>query len=126
MPEAPSIVSLDAVTLEVEDMAASVAFFNTLGFDRIKFGGADSPFTSYKVGKGHLNLQLVREVDYHSWGRPIFHVAKVSDVDALHAAAVAAGYQPDFAPTDAPWGERYFHIQDPDGHEISIACPLPD
>jgi uncharacterized glyoxalase superfamily protein PhnB len=25
------------------------------------------------------------------------------------------------APTDAPWGERYFHLRDPDGHELSFA-----
>ena len=22
---------------------------------------------------------------------------------------------------DAPWGERYFHVRDPDGHELSFA-----
>ena len=25
------------------------------------------------------------------------------------------------APADAPWGERYFHVLDPDGHELSFA-----
>jgi uncharacterized glyoxalase superfamily protein PhnB len=28
------------------------------------------------------------------------------------------------APSDAPWGERYFHIRDPDGHELSFARRL--
>jgi uncharacterized glyoxalase superfamily protein PhnB len=28
------------------------------------------------------------------------------------------------APSDAPWGERYFHVTDPDGHELSFARPL--
>jgi uncharacterized glyoxalase superfamily protein PhnB len=28
------------------------------------------------------------------------------------------------APADAIWGERYFHITDPDGHEISFAMLL--
>ena len=27
-------------------------------------------------------------------------------------------------PRDAEWGERYFHIADPDGHELSFAKPL--
>jgi uncharacterized glyoxalase superfamily protein PhnB len=26
-------------------------------------------------------------------------------------------------PRDAPWGERYFHMRDPDGHELSFARP---
>jgi uncharacterized glyoxalase superfamily protein PhnB len=43
------------------------------------------------------------------------------DVDALHARVVAAGYRPDTAPGDAKWGERFFHLTDPDGHELSFA-----
>jgi uncharacterized glyoxalase superfamily protein PhnB len=27
-------------------------------------------------------------------------------------------------PHDAEWGERYFHVTDPDGHELSFAWPL--
>ena len=38
--------------------------------------------------------------------------------------ALAEGLQPHFAPRDAEWGERYFHVSDPDGHELSIARPL--
>ena len=42
----------------------------------------------------------------------------------MHARAVAAGYVPEAEPADAPWGERYFHLLDPDGHELSFARPL--
>ena len=28
------------------------------------------------------------------------------------------------APRDAEWSERYFHLTDPDGHELSFARPL--
>jgi uncharacterized glyoxalase superfamily protein PhnB len=45
-------------------------------------------------------------------------------VDALYARAVARGLSPQFAPRDATWGERYFHLTDPDGHELSFARPL--
>ena len=27
-------------------------------------------------------------------------------------------------PEDASWGERYFHVTDPDGHELSFAKRL--
>ena len=47
------------------------------------------------------------------------------DVDAVYERALAAGLQPSTHPRDAEWGERYFHIFDPDGHEISFAKPLP-
>jgi uncharacterized glyoxalase superfamily protein PhnB len=45
-------------------------------------------------------------------------------VDAFYARAVAAGLCPDSAPRDATWGERFFHLTDPDGHELSFAQPL--
>ena len=55
------------------------------------------------------------------WGRAIIWV---DDVDAMHARAVATGYRPLTDPADAPWGERYFHITDPSGHELSFARRL--
>jgi hypothetical protein len=27
-------------------------------------------------------------------------------------------------PADAPWNERYFHIRDPDGYQLSFAQPI--
>ena len=27
-------------------------------------------------------------------------------------------------PVDAPWGERFFHIREPNGYELSFAQPL--
>jgi len=113
------IVALSAGTLATADMAASVRFYESVGF-RVVVGGPDAPFTTFRVGSGFLNLQLDPDhAPLHAiWGRAIFWVA---DVDATHAALVAAGYAPETAPSDAPWGERYFHVHDPSGHEISFA-----
>lgn len=113
------VESINAVTLAVAAMAPSVAFYEALGFV-IAYGGADAAFTSFRLGDGFLNLQLDPE---HApipriWGRVIFWV---DDVDAMHARALAAGVFPTAAPADAPWGERYFHLLDPDGHELSFA-----
>jgi uncharacterized glyoxalase superfamily protein PhnB len=43
----------------------------------------------------------------------------------MYDRARRAGFTPSTSPTDATWGERYFHILDPDGHELSFARPLP-
>jgi uncharacterized glyoxalase superfamily protein PhnB len=51
-------------------------------------------------------------------------IVHVDDVDALHARARAAGLRPEAPPRDAEWGERYFHLVDPDGHELSFARPI--
>ena len=113
---------ISAVTLVTADMAMSVPFYESLGF-RVLYGGATADFTSFTVGDGYLNLQPGTRADPTIWGRIVFHV---DDVDAMHARAVAAGHRPETSPADAAWGERYFHVLDPDGHELSFARPLPD
>jgi uncharacterized glyoxalase superfamily protein PhnB len=45
-------------------------------------------------------------------------------VDALYARVIAAGYRPGPAPRGAEWDERFLHLTDPDGHELSFAWPL--
>jgi catechol 2,3-dioxygenase-like lactoylglutathione lyase family enzyme len=111
-------VSLSAVTLHVTDMERSFAFYRALGFP-VHYGGPTATFSSLEVGAdAYLNLQLVDAAPGVGWGRVIIHVP---DVDAVHRAALEAGLTPDADPADATWGERYFHIGDPDGHEISIA-----
>ncbi|MCB1740639.1 MAG: VOC family protein [Gammaproteobacteria bacterium] len=115
------IESVSAITLGTHDMARAVRFYRSLGFE-LHYGGETAEFTSFSAGSGYLNLTAQnRERQWSWWGRAIFHV---SDVDAVYAAAIAAGYQPQMAPSDARWGERYFHIVDPDGHELSFARPL--
>jgi catechol 2,3-dioxygenase-like lactoylglutathione lyase family enzyme len=117
----PSVVAFSALTLATRDMARSLAFYRALGF-RLAYGGETAGFSSFRVGRTYLNLIAVPpETLLRWWGRAIFYV---SDVDAFHARVLAAGLRPEFAPVDAPWGERYFHILDPDGHELSFAVPL--
>ena len=120
---AERVESINAITLVTADMEASVAFYEVLESDLV-FGGAQSSFTTLKLGNEQfLNLQLdatwVRPTQV--WGRFILWV---DNVDAVHDAFIAAGYTPTMAPSDASWGERYFHIVDPAGHEVSIAKRL--
>ena len=116
-----AVTALSALTLATRDMTRAVRFYRALGFAML-YGGEDAAFTSFACGASYLNLILETEApQWRWWGRAIFHV---SDVDAFHASALAAGLAPQFAPRDAPWGERYFHLTDPDGHELSFATPL--
>ena len=114
-----SIESINAVTLVTTRMDEAVKFYETLGL-AVVYGGAGTDFTTFAVGSGFVNLQRVDGwvAPAAVWGRVIFHV---DDVDAVHRRALEAGLDPATEPADAPWGERYFHIQDPDGHELSFA-----
>lgn len=118
----PAVECISAVTLVTADMRSSFAFYRQLGFVP-RYGGPDASFTSYHVGHGYLNVQLDPEwvPGAQVWGRVILYV---DDVDAMHDRALFAGLAPHTAPADAPWGERYFHLLDPDGHELSFARPL--
>ena len=118
----PTVEGISAVTLVTHDMARSVRFYRDLGIP-LRHGGEQASFTSLLVGPAYLNLIARPASGPRSWwGRVIFYV---SDVDAFCSRAVAMGLQPDTAPADAPWGERFFHLTDPDGHELSFARPLP-
>jgi catechol 2,3-dioxygenase-like lactoylglutathione lyase family enzyme len=119
-PGKTQIVSLSAVTLATRDMARAVRFYEALGFP-CKYGGPDEAFTSFEFGGTYLNLIADPRGPAGWWGRVIVYV---SDVDGMFHKAQAAGFMPEFEPRDAPWGERYFHLVDPDGHELSFAKPL--
>ncbi len=78
-------------------------------------------FTSFRAGTSYRNLIVQPAERRWSWWGRVFYVI---DVDALYERALAAGYQPATVPRDAEWGERFFHLVDPDGHELSFAQPL--
>ena len=115
------IEAISAITLATHDMQRAVRFYASLGFHML-YGGEASAFTSFRAGPGYLNLIAQGDDKRWSWwGRIIFHV---DDVDALYQTALKAGYLPSTTPRDAEWGERYFHLTDPDGHELSFAAKV--
>ena len=113
------VESINAITLRTSVMAASVRFYEALGF-RLTYGGDDAPFSTLRSEECFVNLIAVASAAEAEtgWGRAIFHV---SDVDALYQQALDAGLTPQAVPRDAPWGERMFPITDPAGHDLSFA-----
>ena len=118
----PTVQCISAVTLATHHMRRAVAFYRSLGFV-LRYGGEDAAFTSFALGSTRLNLTAQpRDVQWVWWGRVIFYV---SDVDAIYDRAREFGFVPTTVPRNAEWGERYFHLTDPDGHELSFAKLLP-
>ena len=119
-----TVQHISAVTLAVRDMARSVDFYREKVGLELLYGGESESFSSFRVGGGYLNLILAPGGGWSWWGRLILYV---DDVDALYRRLVQEGLTPSTVPEDAPWGERYFHINDPDAHEVSFAKLLdPD
>jgi catechol 2,3-dioxygenase-like lactoylglutathione lyase family enzyme len=102
-------------------MRASVQFYRDVLGMAVIYGGEWGYFSSLRAKDAEgpiLNLEQGRSV--RQWGRLIFYVA---DVDQFWSYLQEKGFQPE-SPQDASWGERYFHMHDPDGHELSFARPL--
>jgi hypothetical protein len=63
--------------------------------------------------------------DRKYFGRIIFHT---EDVDKLYSYMknnhnISDTISFENEPKDASWGERYFHIREPDGYQLSFATP---
>ena len=115
------IEKISAITLRVKNMKASVLFYqNVLGMELL-YGGERASFSSLRASDSASAILNLEQGDSNpKWGRLIFHV---TDVDAFWAHLRDRGFDPEI-PRDASWGERYFHMLDPDGHELSFARQL--
>jgi catechol 2,3-dioxygenase-like lactoylglutathione lyase family enzyme len=117
----PKIEKISAVTFRVANMTESVRFYRDILGMELLYGGENAGFSSLRAKDAQsaiLNLEQGDRVT--RWGRLIFYV---TDVDALWIHLKERGFDPEI-PRDASWGERYFHMPDPDGHELSFARPL--
>ena len=113
-----NVEKISAVTFRVLNMKASVQFYRDVLGMELAYGGEDSGFSSLRArGAEYPILNLEQGRSATGWGRIIFYVA---DVDAFWAYLKERGFDPP-RPQDASWGERYFHMLDPNGHELSFA-----
>ena len=114
----PTIERVSAITLRVSNMKVSLRFYRDLLGMEMVYGGEGSCFSSLRANDLESAILNLEEGDRVSrWGRIIFHV---TDVDAFWTLLKGEGFDPAI-PQDASWGERYFHVLDPDGHELSFA-----
>ena len=114
------IQHISAVTLAVRAMPEAITFYTQLGFTLV-YGSSHAQFSTLQAGDALVNLTLAPNFRPTWWGRTIF---RVDDVETLYHTAVAQGLTPS-ALLQGSWGERYFHLTDPNGHELSFAQLLP-
>jgi len=126
---------ISAITLIINDMNRSCKFYSKIPGFKLTYGGSPSDlFTSYEIGNSahYLNLELSKtrhnnkERDKRNVGKIILYT---EDVDELYLyfkndKTISQLILFDNEPSDASWGERYFHIHDPDGYLLSFAKTL--
>jgi catechol 2,3-dioxygenase-like lactoylglutathione lyase family enzyme len=132
---------ISAVTIIIKDMERSCRFYSQIPGFKLVYGGSSSDsFTTYRIGKSipmiYLNLELdvsASNINHNEqnkskrcFGRIIFHT---KDVDKLYSyfrgnRGISNMISFENEPMDGPWGERYFHLREPDGYELSFAKPI--
>jgi catechol 2,3-dioxygenase-like lactoylglutathione lyase family enzyme len=133
MYEDLKVYRISAITLKVKDMEKSCSLYSkTPGF-RLTYGGEPSDsFTTLEIGKGskatYLNLELIEDdgsSDFYNdksnlvktkgskdFGRIIFHTENVNKLYSYmkHDEYISKSIVFENEPTNATWGERFFHI----------------
>ena len=122
------VSKISAVTLLVTDMKRSVEFYSKIPNFKIVYGGSEAQFTSFLIDdtvKSYLNLKL-NETHSTDFGRIIFYTDGVDDLFTYMQDDKTVSELGKFEskPQDAIWGERFFHMLDPDGYKLSFATPL--
>ena len=98
-----------------------VSAYNRLLGLKVLDGGENAYFSSLQtLGAKDTILNLEKGHVTPDWGRIIFYV---EDVDRFWAHLKEKEFGP-ARPRDAAWGERFFYLHDPDGHELSFAQPI--
>lgn len=129
-----------AIGIVVADLPVSVAFYEHFGLTFTDFdfdSGSDAAHghAEAELGPG-LRLILDTEESIQSftsaWTRPFgsprttvrFQFEAPHDVDAKFAELMEAGYHGLRGPWDAPWGQRYASVIDPDGSGVDLFAQL--
>ena len=126
------VTKISAITLRISDMKKSVDFYSKIPNFKIVYGGSDSQFTSFLIddaSKSYLNLRISEvSAEATHWSRIIFYV---DDVDELfdymeNNETISKLGNLESKPVNAAWGERFFHVLDPDDYKLSFATPIGD
>lgn len=134
----PPSISLGYVILYVNDVSASLAFYeeafglsrrffkedNGKGYGELETGAARLAFLSVEIANEISKQRVVTaSLDQPPLG---FEIALVtSDVPALYARAVKAGATVVSAPAVKPWGQTVATLRDNTGHIVELCTPLP-
>lgn len=130
-------LNFDFISIVTNDLAASLAFYRTLGLD-IPEGLDDAPHVETSLPGGMTlawdPVSTIRgfqpDFELPTGENRIgfaFRAGTPDEVDRAYAAVIAS--HPDAghtAPWDAPWGQRYSTVLDPEGNSIDIYAPLVD
>jgi catechol 2,3-dioxygenase-like lactoylglutathione lyase family enzyme len=127
-------LKLGFIGIVTNDMAASLAFYRTLGVP-VGPDQDDAPHVDAVLDGGVTlawdTVATIRDFDPSftpaTGGHRIalaFDQGSPATVDVTFAALVDAGYAGHVEPWDAAWGQRYATLLDPDGNSVDLYAAL--
>lgn len=128
---APPMSRLDALGVVAADLDASLAFYRCLGLEFTAFGEGHHEATMPNGFR--LMIDSVATIESFSTHEPsvggrnvalAFGCDSPAGVDAAFAAVTKAGAAVKEAPFDAPWGQRYATVLDPDQNPVDLYATL--
>ncbi|MGZ8612633.1 MAG: VOC family protein [Actinomycetota bacterium] len=121
---------LGIVTLGVDDVARSVAFYEALGWERS--ASSQEEIAWFRTPHSYLGLfgrdALAEDAAIEPGGRTAFggitlaiNCPSVADADEVFERALASGASILKRPEPTPWGGYSGYFADPDGHPWEVA-----
>ena len=123
-------MQIAAVAVSATDLSRAVAFYELLGF---RFPPIETETMHLEAEAGirlmidaaSLLAELNGEPPRPGTASAFALLAdSPAEVDEVAARVTAAGQCVVHPPFDAPWGQRYATVADPDGYRVDLFCPL--
>jgi uncharacterized glyoxalase superfamily protein PhnB len=126
--------SVQSVVVEIvaRDVTRSLGFYRLLG---LAVPDPEGPHVEVALPGGNKLAFDTEEVIagmHQGWTPPTgagrvaiaFGFGTPREVDAVFERLTVAGHSGTLAPFDAPWGQRYATVEDPDGTSVDLFAPL--
>jgi uncharacterized glyoxalase superfamily protein PhnB len=126
------VPQLNAIGIVASNMAESIRFYRLLGLDVPET--PDESHVDAFLPNG-VRFMLDTEDTVRSfkedWRRETgnqiglaLECESATEVDEVYARVVDAGFEGEKEPWDAPWGQRYAQLRDPDGVPVDLYAGL--
>jgi uncharacterized glyoxalase superfamily protein PhnB len=125
-------MEIAAVAVTAADLSQAAAFYQLLGF---RFPPVTPGMRHLEAEPAGVRLMIDEAALFEELhGEPprpgnaagfAILCADPAEVDAIAERVAGAGHSVVHPPYDAPWGQRYCTVADPDGYRVDLFSPLP-
>ncbi|MBO0874566.1 MAG: VOC family protein [Pseudonocardia sp.] len=130
----PARLTSAVVQIFAKDVPRSIAFYRLLGL-AVPAPGAPDPHVDVELpGGNRLSIDAEATITgmHPDWSPPdsagrvalAFGLGSPDEVDTMFERLTNAGHPGSLEPYDAPWGQRYATVLDPDRNIVDLFAPI--